>query len=75
MEKENEIICYCRNVSRAEIESAIQAGAKTLQDIQRMTSACIGNLCSDLNPKGVCCFVDIIPMLPKDSGKCSCCCG
>lgn len=71
----NEIICYCKNVTRGEIESAISNGAKTLKDVQRMTSACTGNLCEELNPKGVCCSSDILAMLPKPSKGCSCCCG
>lgn len=70
-----EIICYCKYVSKREIETAIEQGAKTLKDIQEITGACMGNQCKEMNPKGVCCSVDILPMLPKTRGKCSCCCG
>lgn len=69
-----EIICYCKNVSKQTIETAIKNGAKTLKEIQEMTTACTGNRCKELNPKGVCCSVDIIPMLPKPPKKCECCC-
>jgi bacterioferritin-associated ferredoxin len=74
MNSENEIICHCKNVSRTEIENAIKKGAKSLKDVQNMTSACTGNLCEELNPKGVCCSVDIAKMLPPTQKK-SCCCG
>lgn len=70
---ENEIICYCKNVSRVEIETAIQNGAKSLTDIQQITGACTGNQCKEMNPKGVCCAFDILPMFPKAPKQCSCC--
>jgi NAD(P)H-nitrite reductase large subunit len=63
------------NVTEEEIISAIKAGAKSLKDIQKMTSASTGNLCEELNPKGVCCANDIIDLLPKQKCSCSCCCG
>lgn len=69
----NEIICFCKNVSKNEIETAVKNGAKKLKDIQEMTGACTGNQCKEMNPKGVCCSGDIIPMLPKSLDKCSCC--
>lgn len=69
------IICYCKNVSAEEIKSAISQGAKTLKDIQFTTSACTGNSCSELNPKGVCCSEDINDLLRLNyNSKGSCCC-
>jgi bacterioferritin-associated ferredoxin len=73
MNPEKEIICHCKNVSRAEIENAIKAGASNLKDVQNMTSAGTGNQCKELNPKGVCCLVDITNILPPSQRKCSCC--
>lgn len=73
IQNEKEIICYCRDVTKSEIENAISQGAKTLKDIQDMTSACTGNMCEELNPKGRCCSSEIIAMLPKSKIKCSCC--
>ena len=69
-----ELICYCNNVSKQEIETAIMEGAKTLKNIQEMTTACTGNQCKALNPKGVCCSADILALLPKQEKKCNCCC-
>jgi NAD(P)H-nitrite reductase large subunit len=60
-----EIICYCKQVTKNEVESAIRDGAKTLKEVQEITGACTGNQCKELNPKGVCCSVDINAMLPK----------
>ena len=36
----NELICYCDNVTKGEIIAAMDQGAKTLADIKRMTGAC-----------------------------------
>jgi bacterioferritin-associated ferredoxin len=75
MDNDNEIICYCKNVSRDEIKAAINDGAKSLKDIQVKTGACTVNQCNELNPKGVCCSTDINAMLLDAPKKCSCCCG
>jgi NAD(P)H-nitrite reductase large subunit len=72
-----EIICYCRNVTKREIETAILQGAKTLKDIQDTTGACTGKQCKELNPKGRCCSVEINALLnnreDRQPQKCSCC--
>ena len=73
----NELICYCKNVTKGEVENAILNGAKTLNDIQSMTGACTGNQCKELNPKGICCSGEINGLLNKpvsnNSNSCSCC--
>jgi len=72
----DEIICYCKQVTKSKIEKAIQDGAKTLKDIQEMTGACTGNTCKELNPIGKCCSSVINTLLPvselKKSATCSC---
>jgi len=35
----DEIICYCKQVTKSEILKTIQNGAKTLKDIQETTGA------------------------------------
>lgn len=70
------IICYCKNVSEAEILDAIKNGDKSLKDIQDKTGACTGNQCAELNPSGKCCSGDINAILkasPSGGFKCSCC--
>ena len=62
---ENEIICYCSQVTKQEIIRCIENGAKTLQDIREKTNACtIGN-CIKLNPKKVCCSREIIKIIEE----------
>jgi NAD(P)H-nitrite reductase large subunit len=53
------IVCYCANVDKQTIVSAIEAGATTLKQIQQETSACTSNRCKELNPAGTCCHKDI----------------
>ena len=48
----NEIICYCSNVTKADIIQALDNGAKTLKDIQISTGARTKGMCKELNPKG-----------------------
>ena len=71
-----EIICFCKNISKAGIETAILKGAKTLRDIQDSTGACTGNHCKELNPNGRCCSIEIATMLnnKKNGHKPGCCC-
>ena len=60
---QDEIICYCSNVSKAAILEAIEKGAKTLQDIRDMTTACTIGMCEEFNPKKSCCAQDILKIL------------
>lgn len=72
----SKIICYCKNVDEDTIISAIKKGAVTLGEIKRVTGACTGNQCKDLNPKGVCCSGDIKKLVDKYGGgeiKKECC--
>lgn len=72
----DQIICYCKNVTKKEIERAIKNGAETLSDIQTMTKAFTGIESQTLNPKGRCCNVDIFEILKEqfgDIGSCPCC--
>lgn len=69
------IICYCKQITKSEIEKAISDGAKTLKDIQEMTGACTGNECKEMNPSGKCCSEDINAMLPTAKFKMASTCG
>lgn len=47
-----EIVCYCSNVTKGEIINALDNGAKTLADIKKMTGACTVGKCKELSPTG-----------------------
>lgn len=57
------IVCYCMNVNKQTIVSAIQSGANSVKQIQQATGACTGNRCKELNPSWRCCHLDIIELL------------
>ena len=40
---EDKIVCYCMNITTGMIKEAIEAGAKTLEDVQAQTNA--GTVC------------------------------
>lgn len=67
-EEASEIICWCKGTTRAEILSAIEAGAASLEDIQEQTGACTIGRCRELSPKHRCCAPDIIAIL-REKGK------
>jgi bacterioferritin-associated ferredoxin len=72
-----EIICFCKNISKTEIEPAIQQGAQTIKDIQDATGARTGIQCREFNPNGRCCSVEIATMLnnkDNEQQKQYCCC-
>jgi len=62
------LVCYCGKVTRGRIISAIRSGATTLKQIQKTTSAGLGDRCKELNPKGVCCIPDILAIVKEETG-------
>ena len=54
-----EIVCYCQNVDKETIVTAIKSGDITLDMIRKSTTACSGGNCKELNPSGKCCSKDI----------------
>lgn len=56
-------VCFCKMISKKEIICAISAGARSLDDIKRMTFACTGSECAIMNPSGKCCEKDILEMI------------
>ncbi len=77
---DDQIVCYCKNVSKAEIVHAIKQGNTTLKLIQEKTSACTGGNCKQMNPSGACCSADILSLIalytdtaPDKEEHCCCC--
>ncbi|HCD44971.1 MAG TPA: (2Fe-2S)-binding protein [Lachnoclostridium sp.] len=60
-----EIICYCSKVTKREIINALVNGAKTLDDIRKMTGACTLGKCKELSPRGMCCSPTIIEIIEQ----------
>lgn len=62
----DEIVCWCSNVSKQSILHAIQNGARSMDDIRRVTDACKVGRCKDLSPRGRCCSIEIQILLEAD---------
>ena len=45
-------IGICCNVTKDQIIKAMEQGARTLNDIRKMTGACTLHRCKELSPKG-----------------------
>lgn len=60
-----DLVCYCDNVTKGEIIAAMEQGAKTLSDIKKMTGACMTCKCAELNPSGKCCSRDIAMVMKE----------
>jgi hypothetical protein len=57
--KSDDIVCFCRVVSKAAIVAAIDSGILSLEGIAKETTACTGSWCEDINPMKRCCSVEI----------------
>lgn len=47
----SETVCYCSNVTKGRIMSAIREGARRLEDIKIATGACTAGKCKELSPR------------------------
>jgi len=62
---EDEIICYCSNVSKGEIVAAVHNGATTLDDVRKATNACTIARCAELSPRKKCCSPEIVKVIQE----------
>ncbi len=59
-------ICYCSKVTEKNIASAIkEKGAKSVDEVIKMTGAMTNSNCKVNNPKGTCCYPDIVLTFEK----------
>ena len=61
--KGDDIVCYCSGVGRQAILSALDQGAKTLQDVRERTGACTLGQCRERSPRKRCCSKEILEMI------------
>lgn len=60
-----EYVCYCNHVTENNIKDSILKGAKTVQDVIKDTGAIENSNCTVNNPKGSCCYSDIVYVFNK----------
>lgn len=60
-----EYVCYCNHVTEQDIIEAIANGSSTVKDVIDKTGAMKNSNCVVNNPKGVCCYSDIVYVFNK----------
>lgn len=60
-----EIVCYCSNITKGQILAALERGAETLSDIREKTGACTLGKCKELSPRRKCCSTIIIEIIEQ----------
>ena len=59
-------VCYCNKVTEDDIKSAIlKMGAISVEQVISITGAMKNGNCAVNNPKGVCCYPDIVAAFEK----------
>ena len=61
--RDDDLICYCKEVDKATISKAIDSGADSLAKIKEITTACTGSSCKTKNPQKQCCSKEINKLL------------
>lgn len=64
-EQSGKYICYCNHVTEQDIIDAIKNGAITVEAIIEETGAMKNSNCEVNNPKGSCCYSDIVNVFKK----------
>lgn len=62
-------VCYCNHVTEDDIKDAIINGAKNVQEVITKTGAMKDSNCAVNNPKGTCCYSDIVYVVNKYINK------
>ncbi len=62
-------LCYCKQVTEEDIISAIEKGAKTVEEVIEATGIGGGGLCKFTNPYGRCCSRNYLPFIKRALGS------
>ncbi|HHX57077.1 MAG TPA: hypothetical protein GX710_03580 [Clostridiales bacterium] len=62
-----EYVCYCNHVTEQDIVNTILNGATTVKEVIVITGAMMNSNCAVNNPKGTCCYSDIVHVFNKYS--------
>ena len=60
-----EYVCYCNHVTEQDIIDAVKDGAQSVQEVIDKTGAMKNSNCAVNNPKGICCYPDIVDVFTK----------
>lgn len=61
-----EYVCYCNKVTEQDIRNAMEEkGANSVDEVIKLTGAMVNSNCKVNNPKGTCCYPDIVQVFNK----------
>ncbi|MDO4266136.1 MAG: (2Fe-2S)-binding protein [Eubacteriales bacterium] len=66
--KNEEIVCYCSDVTKGDILRALENGARTLSDVRKATGACTKPDCMNKSPRKSCCSPVIMQVIKEYYG-------
>lgn len=58
-------LCYCKQVTEEDVIDAVEGGARTLEEVVRVTGIGGGGQCKITNPAGRCCSRNYKPFIEK----------
>jgi bacterioferritin-associated ferredoxin len=62
-------LCYCKQVTEEDVITAIENGAKTLDEVKQVTRIGGGGQCKITNPAGRCCSRNYKPFIENELRK------
>lgn len=62
-------VCYCNYVTENDIKNSIKEGAQSVEEVIKNTGAMKISNCAVNNPKGTCCYLDIVHVFNKYNNK------
>lgn len=60
---DNEIVCWCVNVTKGQVCDAVSEGFTTLDALHQQLGILRGEHCSDVSPRGRCCCQEVVALL------------
>lgn len=64
-----EYVCYCNHITENDIKNSIKEGAQSVEEAIKNTGAMKNSNCAVNNPKGTCCYSDIVHVFNKYNNK------
>lgn len=62
-------LCYCKQVIEEDVIKAIEGGARTLEEVKKVTGIGGGGQCKITNPAGRCCSRNYRPYIERELAK------
>ena len=64
---DDEVVCWCANVTKGQICEAIASGIHTLDRLHAELGILRGDQCTEKSPRGRCCCQEVVAMLAQSA--------